>query len=125
MAGGRPTDYNEELQAKADAYADGGFIACGDVVPSKAGLAIELGLCRQTVAVWEKIPKFSNTLSKIAYLQERISLNGGLKGDLNPTIVKLLLANHGYSDRVRQDNTSSDGTMRPTVIQLVGPDDES
>lgn len=110
---GRPTDYNEETQAKADAYAAGGFIECGDVVPSRAGLALELDLSRATLANWEKHPEFLATLWKISYLQERISLNGGLKGDLNSTIVKLLLANHGYSDKVQQDNVSSDGSMNP------------
>lgn len=113
---GRPSEYSEEVQARADAYAEGGFIECGDVVPSRAGLALELGLSRSTMANWEKFPEFLVTLEKIAYLQERISLNGGLKGDLNPTIVKLLLANHGYSDKVQQDNISSDQSMTPRGI---------
>lgn len=121
MAGGRPTDYNDEIQALADAYADGGFIECGDVVPSRAGLALELGISRNTLGNWEQHPKFLRTLGKIAHLQERISLNGGLKGDLNSTIVKLLLANHGYSDKVQQDNVSSDGSVAPTRIEIVAP----
>jgi hypothetical protein len=112
----RPTDYNEELQSRADAYAEGGFIEAGDVVPSRAGLALELGLSRSTLANWEKIPAFLVTLEKIAHLQERISLNGGLTGKLNSTIVKLLLANHGYSDKVQQDVTSSDGSMSPVTV---------
>ena len=123
----RPTDYNEEVQARADAYAEGGFLEAGDVVPSRAGLALELNLSRNTLTNWEKHPAFLSTLDKIAYLQERISLNGGLRGDLNSTIVKLLLANHGYSDKVQQDVTSSDGSMTPmpTTILLAAPDDNS
>lgn len=122
---GRPSEYSEEVQARADAYAEGGFIECGDVVPSRAGLALELGLSRSTMANWEKFPEFLVTLEKIAYLQERISLNGGLKGDLNSTIVKLLLANHGYSDKVQQDNISTDGSLIPTQIILAAPNDTS
>ena len=125
MAAGRPSEYNEEVQARADAYAEGGFIECGDVVPSRAGLALELGLSRSTMANWEKFPEFLVTIEKIAYLQERISLNGGLKGDLNSTIVKLLLANHGYSDKVQQDNISTDGSLIPTQIILAAPNDTS
>lgn len=125
MAAGRPSEYNEEVQARAEAYAEGGFIECGDVVPSRAGLALELQLSRSTMANWEKFPEFLVTLEKIAYLQERISLNGGLKGDLNPTIVKLLLANHGYSDKVQQDNISTDGSLIPTQIILAAPNDTS
>lgn len=112
---GRPTDYNKDIQAKADAYAEGGFVDCGDVVPSRAGLALELGISRTTLANWEKHPEFLVTLDMIAYLQERISLNGGLRGELNSTIVKLLLANHGYSDKVQQDNISTDRSMSPAA----------
>lgn len=116
MPAGRPTEYCDELQAKADAYANGGFVECGDVIPSRAGLAVELGLSRSTLANWEKFHEFLVTLDKIAFLQERISLNGGLRGELNATIVKLLLANHGYSDKVQQDVTSSDGSMSPVTV---------
>jgi len=109
----RPTDYTPEIQAAADAYVDGGFIELGDVVPSRAGLAVEIGCSRQTLKNWEVNDEFLGTLDRLSFLQERISLNGGLKGDLNSTIVKLLLANHGYSDKVHQDVTSSDGSMTP------------
>ena len=125
MALGRPSEYTDEIQARADAYAEGGFIECGDVVPSRAGLAVELNLSRNTLTNWEKHPAFLSTLERISYLQERISLNGGLKGDLNPTIVKLLLANHGYSDKVQQDNISTDGSLIPTQIILAAPNDSS
>lgn len=88
---------------------------------------MELGLSRSTMGNWEKHPEFLRTLDKIAYLQERISLNGGLRGDLNSTIVKLLLANHGYSDKIQQDNTSSDGSMTPgpVTIELVAPSEST
>ncbi len=125
MSGGRPTDYNEEVQAKADAYVDGGFIECGDIVPSRAGLAVELRCSRQTLTNWEKIPQFLDTLGRLSFLQERISLNGGLRGDLNSTIVKLLLANHGYSDKVQQDVVSSDGSLAPTRIVIEAGSDNS
>lgn len=120
---GRPTDYNEAMQARADAYVEGGFIDAGDVVPSRAGLALELGLSRNTLTNWEKHPAFLSTLEKISHLQERISLNGGLRGDLNSTIVKLLLANHGYSDKVQQDVTSNGETIK-TFSDLYGPKKE-
>lgn len=111
---GRPTKYTDEIQAKADHYASGGFCECGDVVPSRAGLALELNVSRETLTNWaEAHPDFLGTLERLSWLQERISLNGGLKGDLNSTIVKLLLANHGYSDKVEQDVKSSDGSMTP------------
>ena len=113
---GRPTKYSDEIQAKADAYVDGGFAEVGDVVPRLAGLAVEIGLTRETLYQWQKEkPRFSDTLARLRWLQERLSLNGGLKGDMNSTIVKLLLANHGYSDKLEQAHTSPDGSMTPTV----------
>lgn len=122
---GRPTKYSDDIQAKADAYVDGGFIESGDVVPSRAGLALELRVSRETLTNWEKVhPEFLGTLERLSWLQERISLNGGLKGELNSTIVKLLLANHGYSDRQEIDHTTKGEAMQPTRIELVSPTKE-
>lgn len=119
---GRPTKYSDDIQAKADAYVDGGFIESGDVVPSRAGLALELRVSRETLTNWERVhPEFLGTLERLSWLQERISLNGGLKGELNSTIVKLLLANHGYSDRQEIDHTTNGEAMQPTRIELVSP----
>lgn len=111
---GRPTKYTDAIQKKADKYVDGGFTECGDIVPSRAGLALELRVSRETLTNWEKAhPKFLGTLERLSWIQERVSLNGGLKGELNSTIVKLLLSNHGYSESSKLDHTSSDGTMTP------------
>ncbi len=121
---GRPTDYNADVQALADAYVDGGFVECGDVVPSVAGLAVELGANRDTMYAWRDAHQdFSDTLARMLFIQERLSLSGGLNGSLNSTIVKLLLANHGYSDRQALDHSSRDGSMTPTAITLTGPSD--
>ena len=113
---GAPTKYTPKVQEAADQYADGGFIELGDVVPSRAGLALHLGLSRNTLSNWEIHPQFLRTLERVNFLQEKISLNGGLRGDLNSTIVKLLLANHGYSDKVEQAHTSPDGSMTPKTF---------
>jgi hypothetical protein len=42
-------------------------------------------------------------------------IDGGLIGDFNPTITKLMLTKHGYSDKQEVDNKSSDGSMTPKV----------
>ncbi len=121
---GRPTSYSEDMQQRADEYVDGGFIAAGDVVPSVAGLAVELRVDRATLHNWrDQHPVFLGTLNRLSHLQERLSLNGGLSGKLNSTIVKLLLANHGYSDRQDVNHQSHDGSMTPTRIEIVSPGD--
>lgn len=107
----RPTKYCKKVQEKADWYANGGYSDCGDVVPSQAGLACELGVTRQTIANWKELhPKFLDTLQKISVMQERACLAGGLRGELNSSIVKLLLANHGYSERKAIDHSSQDSS---------------
>ena len=74
----------------------------GDVIPQIAGLAIHLGRCVNTIKNWSKVEgneAFLTVVRKIDTNQERCLINGSLKGDLNPTISKLILNNHGYSDK--------------------------
>ena len=120
---GRPTKYNEELQEKADGYLYE-LEELGHVVPSRAGLCCYLGIAKSTSQAWEKEhPAFSATLSRIEVMQEHLALNGGLSNALNSTIVKLVLANHGYSDKI--DNVSSDGSMSPAGKSLSDFYDDS
>lgn len=126
MSGGRPTKYTEAVQAAADEYVGGGFADCGDVVPSRAGLAVHLGVGRNTLANWaERHPAFLTTLTLLDVMQEKMALSGGLSSQYNSTIVKLLLANHGYSDKQAVDHSSSDGSMTPKVIErrVIDPSD--
>ena len=123
---GQPTKYSAEAQEIADAYVDGGFVECGDVVPSVAGLAVEIGVNRDTMYAWrDKHKEFSDTLARMMFVQERLSLSGGLRGDMNSTIVKLLLANHGYSDRQAVDHTTGGEAMQPTQVVIRAADDHS
>lgn len=119
---GRPTKYNEDVQAKAELYVLD-FNKQGDVIPSQAGLCCWLGISRSTLFEWSKVyPDFSSTLEDIQSKQETMTLNKALVGEFNSTIAKLVLANHGYSDKQELAHTSPDGTMSPTRIEIVaGP----
>lgn len=122
---GRPSKYNSELQAQADRYIYD-YAEQEDVIPSAAGLCVWLGISRPTLHEWDRAyPEFSNTLAAIRELQEKVALNKGLTGAFNSTIVKLVLANHGYSDKIEQSHTSPDGSMGPTRIEIVAPDVDS
>lgn len=111
---GRPTKYTEELQSQADTYLSR-LHELGHAIPSRAGLCCMLGISRETSYQWEKIhPAFSDTLRLVDVMQEHMTLNGGITGEFNPTIAKLVLSNnHGYSEKVQTDHTSSDGSMTP------------
>lgn len=118
MAAGRPTLLNTGLKEKAKEYLFR-YEEQGDVIPSAAGLACWLGIAKSSVYLYgEQDQEFSDTLCAIQAKQEVVTLNRGITGDFNSTIAKLVLANHGYSDKVQQDHTSSDGSMGPTRIVI-------
>lgn len=125
---GCPSKLTNELIAKAKEYLYGGYKENeGQVIPSIAGLACYLGIARSTVYEYGKQDsdlgrEFSDTLDGIMAFQEMKLINSGLAGDFNATITKLMLVNHGYSEKQEVDHQSSDGSMsqKPTVIRLVG-----
>lgn len=117
---GRPSKYNEAMQAQADRYIYD-YEQQEDVIPSAAGLCVWLGISRSTLHEWERsYPEFSNTLEAIRELQEKIALNKGITGAFNSTIVKLVLANHGYSDKAAIDHTTNGKDIAPAFSNLYG-----
>ncbi len=122
---GRPSKYNESLQTKADEYLYM-LEELGHAIPSRAGLCCFLGIVKSTSQEWEKEhPRFSATLKAVEVMQEHLALNGGITGGMNSTIVKLVLANHGYSEKQAIDHSSKDGSMTPTTVErrIVDPND--
>ena len=96
----KPTQYNEKVLEQARAYVRGGFESCGDCVPSIVGLACELGRGRMTLYEWrDRHPEFAEIFNECEDRQHRVALNKGLSGVFNSAITKLLLHNHGYSDK--------------------------
>ena len=125
--GGRPSQLTPELIAKAELYLTD-YMSNDDIVPSVAGLACYLDIPRSSLYNYKgQSDRLLDTIERIEQLQEKMLVKGGLLGDFNPTITKLMMSNHGYSDKAQVDNVSSDGSMKPTVIELVAPkfDDES
>lgn len=105
MPGGRPTSYSEEILEKARNYADN-YKEHGDVVPSVAGLAVHLGISRETIYDWssqESKKEFSDIVKGVMSRQELELMSGGLSGKFNPTIAKLMMTKHGYSDKQEVD----------------------
>ena len=126
MARGRYTSYDADILAKAEEYLDCFLDECSEVVltppqvvPTRVGLSIYIKRCTSTIDAWEKDPnksEFMGVLKDIKATQHAIALNGGMTGDYNAPIVKLLLTKHGYHDKVEQDVKSSDGSMTPKTI---------
>lgn len=126
MAGGRPTVYGPDIIKKARGYLTS-YKDMGDPVPTVAGLACVLGTTRKTCHEWanqpEK-PEFRDILDELAQRQERELIGQGLVGNFNAPITKMMLTKHGYSDKIENDHTSSDGSLKPTQIIITGPNDK-
>ena len=129
---GRPSLLDEEMLEKAKHYMIDGYKEIENIVPSVAGLSCYLGVSKSTVYEWAKdtpenrlIPirvMFSDTLDAIQAKQEMLLINGGLSQSFSGTITKLMLANHGYSDKVQTDvTTNGESINKPTTIELVAP----
>jgi hypothetical protein len=123
---GRPSDFNVEKVEKALWYLDN-FAQCDDVIPSVEGLADYLQVCKKTVLNWceppantDELPEdrklFLHTLNRIKARQAKITLSGGLNKVFDASISKLILHNHGYSDKQQIDLESPKGTMSPKEI---------
>jgi hypothetical protein len=114
---GRPTSYSPEIVKKAKKYLD----SCIDEerelgtderpiykirvrLPTIEGLALFIGIHKDTIYEWEKIHKaFSDVIGDLRAEQAQKLIENGLSGDYNPTIAKVLLAKHGYKDAQEVD----------------------
>lgn len=123
-----PTLYNDEMLQKATDYLTD-YPGAGDVVPSISGLSLYLGIGRETVRLWSKAEDkepFAAVIDKIMAMQEQKLLCGGLLGDYNASIAKLMLTKHGYHDK--QDSTLAapdGGPVQITKVErvIVNPSD--
>lgn len=127
MPGGRPTKYCDEIIDKTVDYLQN-YESQGDVIPQIAGLAVYLGISRDTIYEWSKDdtkPEFSDIISQICAMQEKVTLNGSIMGEFNPTISKLLLSKHGYSDKAEIDHTTKGEKVQSIAPhQFVESEDE-
>lgn len=129
---GRPTLYSEVMVAKAKEY----LASCHDEeiekgtedrpvyglkvkLPTKGGLAIYLGVSRDTLYEWAKDYKdFSDIMEAVGAEQEDKLINNGLSGSYNSTIAKVLLTKHGYRDATDSDLTSGGKAIQVTRINF-------
>jgi hypothetical protein len=119
---GRPTKYSPEIISNSLDYLKSFDFKDGQLrnrnneyIPTLAGLALWLGISRDTVHDWlrqEKKKEFSYIVSMIKTRQEQLLVNGGVGGDYNPSITKLILnAKHDYVEKNQTDVTSTDGSL--------------
>jgi hypothetical protein len=128
---GRPTLYNSQMQEAADEYVDGfGFDDDGAVkrvgsmkeaVPTVAGLAYRLKVAERTLYNWGKEHEsFLQTLSNLQAKQHMMLASGGLTRVYDSAITRLMLANHGYSEKQQVEHS---GDLPTIKIKVVNADD--
>jgi hypothetical protein len=107
---GRPTSLTALVHQAAEDYILN-YKDLGDVVPQVAGMAKACGVCEKTIYTWAKVDKqFLQTLDDLRSEQHRVLVNGGLNSTFNAAISKLMLHNHGHSDKT--DVTSGGEKIR-------------
>jgi len=108
MAGGRPTIWSEEVEAKAWEYIQGGWQSQGDAVPMVVGLCLYIDRSQTVIYEWAKHEdkQFQDIVKAIGESQQVELFNKSLKGEYNASMAKLMLTKHGYSDKVDSDVTS-------------------
>ena len=117
---GRPSKYNSETIPRTLDYIND-YEQYGQIIPTAEGLACVLEVSRSTLYYWaEKEKDFSDILGRLNAAQVEIAIRKGLENKWNATIVKLLLAKQGYSDR--QEITGADGKELQITYQIVRPD---
>lgn len=104
---GRPSKL-EQVLVQAKRYLHGGYLENEKIIPTLAGLASYTTISRSTLYEYKKQSEaFSDMFEAILALQESKLINKGLLGEFNPTITKLMLANHGYRNKVKQELTNN------------------
>lgn len=109
---GRPTEYGDKILKQTNQYID----SCTDKLvrkrlkvklPTIEGLAYYLHIHKDTVYTWRKEhPEFSDLIERLLQKQAQELINMGLSGHYNPTISKVLLTKHGYTDKQEIDHTT-------------------
>ena len=128
---GRPVTFTKALQESAWKYIDE-YQDHGHAVPSVVGLCAVIKRARSTIYDWAQRNdnEFSDILEAINEKQELVTVNGALKGELNPMISKLLLGKHGYHDRQDVDvkHTPDHGSVSEItrhIREMIGDDPDT
>ena len=95
-------------------------------MPTVVGLALAMDVATNTVYNWanEDNPDFLRIFTRVEQLQHKGLVNGGLLGDFNPAIAKMMLTKHGYSDSQKVDHTTNGKDIAPSFAALYGKPQE-
>ena len=112
--GGRPTKCTPEVVKTAKAYMTEYNTRYNHAIPSIVGLAVVLKVGKSTLYDWIRDERngFSDIAEDLLDHQHLALTNGGLFGDFNSSIAKLILTKHGYSDKQESNVNLNDYTNK-------------
>ena len=97
-----------------------GYRITQDLLPTVAGLAAHLYCSKKTIYNWtKKDSDFADTIERLEQMQEVALISNGLAGNYNPTIAKLILGKHGYSDRVDSNIGVVQGDVEAIKVEFI------
>lgn len=86
------------------------------------GLCLFLGIAVSTWYEWRKVDDFSEVVTRAESVIRSQKFAGAAAELLNPNIIARDL---GLTEKQAIDHQSTDGSMSPTRIEIVAPDDHS
>lgn len=128
----RPTDFSDQVLKDAWSYVQdfandslevtqtGATLPTVNLkvqLPTIEGLALYLEISRSTLYLWQKEHQaFSDIIEVLQQKQAQVLINNGLGGRYNPTIAKVLLTKHGYTDKQEIDQrTDHSGSIEHKI----------
>lgn len=121
---GRPSEYCDEILDKAREYLDN--LPEDEVVHSKEGLALYIGISRDTIYEWcksrkedgtLKYPEFSYIVEQVFSKQGKTLVNKGLENKFNSSITKVMLTKHEYREGIEQTGKDGKDLIPETLTQ--------
>lgn len=116
---GRPTDYNQDILNKAQAYYE--CLPEDENLHSIEGLSEYIGIARSTVYEWikhEGKEEFSDIVEKILARQGKTLINKGITGEFNSKITTVLMSKHNYRESTEVDQTLK-GNVSITGMKII------
>lgn len=80
------------------------------------GLAAHMGIGLSTLKDYKQKPEYSAMFHEVTNYMTAWNIDGATSGDFNGNIISRV---EGIADKQELDHTSSDGSMKPTTINLV------
>ena len=114
----------ETLATLAVNYAKVGYTLQYEEFPTMEGLSVLLDATMEELNTIEHA-EFQRAVAIMKAKQAMIVLSGGASGKMNPTVSKIILAAHGYSEKQEVHNTGGPQVVIQEITATMDPKEAS